>query len=399
MSERTARRLNLTGIAGLLGAVLVAVTLGGCATGRVAENTPARPGSGIDETSYSVEPKMCWRVQPPAYGAYIGIYRPPMPFVIAEYDAYLATTSPKPPSIIMWYQPWAESGPHEIDQAALASVYQRGAVPMITWEPWDPGTNANAVQNPGTNQNWRLKNILDGRYDGYIRRWASKIKAVKGPVMLRPMHEMNGEWYPWAGTVNDNTPADYIAAWRHIHDMFEAEGATNVTWVWSINGESVPDTRENRYDVYYPGDEYVDWVGLSGFNWGTTGNNSQWETFDEIYTAPLRYARTLNKPIVIAEFASVEQGGDKAEWIYDAYKRIRTEHPEVDAVVYFDSFESGPDGTQDWRIHTSAEASHAYADSLDDPYYLPAPPATMRNWMDGLSSRNWMYLRSLLPVY
>ncbi|HEY3317554.1 MAG TPA: glycosyl hydrolase [Coriobacteriia bacterium] len=338
------------------------------------------------------------KVAPPAAGAYLGLYRPPAPFDITAIDTYESVSS-KRPAIVMWYQPWAAKGPYQFDAGTCISVLQRGAVPMITWEPWDPGTNANYVHDPANQRAYALRNIVDGKFDSYIRSWATAVKSVGGPVMIRPMHEMNGDWYPWGGLVNGNTPELYVAAWRRIHDIFAREGVTNVTWVWSINHMSVPDNARNSYAAYYPGDAYVDWTAISGFNWGTSSPYSSWRTFESWYTKPLAYLKTLGKPVVIAEFACVENGGDKAAWLQDAYTRIRRDHPEVKAVIYYDALEKGPESTQDWRISTSAKSLASYRSAVGSSYYLEGPTSTLSRWFTVLSLGDWQYLRGIKPVY
>ena len=145
--------------------------------------------------------------------------------------------------------------------------------------------------------------------------------------MIRPMHEMNGKWYPWGGPVNGNSPAQFRAAWRRIHTIFRREGATNVTWVWSPNARSYPGTYPNRIEAYYPGDAYVDWIGLSGFNWGTSNPRLRWTTFEEVYTNLLATLRLFNKPIVVAEMATVADGGNKAAWIKHTYSDTAVASP------------------------------------------------------------------------
>lgn len=355
-------------------------------------------GSSLIATNEATAPVLAGVVQPPEHGAYIGVYQPPAPFQMSALDSY-PSFSDKPPAIIMWYQPWAKSGPHDFDPAATVSLYERDAVPMVTWEPWNPGKDANTLRNPQKQPTYRLSNIIDGKFDTYIKTFADEVKSVRGPVMIRLMHEMNGNWYPWSGTANGNTPSEFVAAWRHIHDIFVAEGATNVTWVWSINHESVPDTKANSYAAYYPGDRYVDWVSISGFNWGTSGSGTLWHPLDYWYRAPMAYLKSTGKPIIVSEFASVEQGGDKAAWITDAYRRFRTEYSSVKAVVYYNKREWQAGKIQDWRINTSSASRAAYRAAVGNSYYLAAPEATLSEWKSGLTSGNWLYLRSLKPVY
>jgi len=102
---------------------------------------------------------------------------------------------------------------------------------------------------------------------------------------------------------------------------------------------------------------------------------------------------------VLAEIASVEQGGSKADWLTDSYSRVRTAHPEVKAVVYFDSLEVRPQDVQDWRIATSESSTRAYRAAVAHPYFLQGPSDTLSNWVDGFSAENRMYLRTLPSIY
>ncbi|HET6351027.1 MAG TPA: glycosyl hydrolase [Coriobacteriia bacterium] len=336
-------------------------------------------------------------IKAPKTGAYTGVFTPPAPFEMTYVDDY-AQKAGRSPSIVMWFQPWVEKGSSRFDKAAVVSVLQRGCVPMITWEPWDPGNDANLLREPAKQSAYRLKRINDGEFDAYIRSWAKAAKELGGPVMIRPMHEMNGNWYPWCGSANGNQPEEYRKAWRHIVDIFDKEGATNVTWVWSINRESVPDANDNSFAAYYPGDAYVDWTSISGFNWGTSRPSTQWTSFSELYEAPLAYLRTVGKPIVLSEFGCVPDGGDKAAWIADAYGVIK-KHPEIDAVIYYDKLEQGLKLTQDWRISSSKKSEAAYKAAIADTYYLSSTPPELEQWGNGLSQTQWTYLRTIQPVY
>jgi mannan endo-1,4-beta-mannosidase len=338
------------------------------------------------------------KVAPPPEGAYLGVYAPPAPFDMTRLDRYEKISGRKV-SILMWYQPWAHNAHWEFDSATCLAAMRRGAVPLITWEPWNPGPNANYLSEPARQPDYQLQDIIDGKYDVYLREWAWEVNRLGAPVMIRPLHEMNGNWYPWSGTLNGNKPEQYVQAWRHIHDIFDKAGADNVTWVWSINRESVPDTPANAFAAYYPGDKYVDWTSISGFNWGTQrANAGGWIAWEKEYAASLAYLKTLNKPIIISEMGSVEQGGDKAAWLTDAYKRIE-QHPEIKGVVYFDSTQRGPVDAQDWRIETSPQSIAAYREAIGSPYYIDTPPQALVDWVNSLSPPNWTYLSWLTPVY
>ncbi|MFN2543894.1 MAG: glycoside hydrolase family 26 protein, partial [Actinomycetota bacterium] len=190
-------------------------------------------------------------------------------------------------AIVQHYYGWTEEFPGSLEQSDL----QGGRVPMIGW-----------VSAP-------LDQVLSGSDDAMIRDRADGLKALGHQVFLRWGYEMNGTWFPWAGS-----PDKFVAAWKHIHDIFTGEGANNVVWVWAPNWEDRPGKAWNHWTNYYPGNAYVDWVGIDGFNWGATQGWSHWTDIEDMLPGLYQdYHR--RKPIMVAETASVEQGGDKAQWI------------------------------------------------------------------------------------
>ena len=241
------------------------------------------------------------------------------------------------------------------DATAAAAVQARGAQPMVTWEPWDPSTGS--ANQPA----YSLANIAGGTYDAYVTRWAGQIKAYGQPVFLRFAHEMNGDWYPWGATVNGNTPAQYVAAWRHVHDIFQQAGVTNVSWIWTPN---VVMGSTPTLASLYPGDAYVDWIGADGYNWGTSQSWSSWQTFDQVFGPTLTaLAQISSKPIIIGETASTEAGGSKATWINQFFSSLAS-RPQIKAFLWFNLNKE-----TDWRIESSPSATAAFAAGVADPRY------------------------------
>jgi len=270
-------------------------------------------------------------------------------------------------AIVMFHSHWgANSG--AFDVGLLEYIDATGAVPLVTWEAWRPlyaGGVAVADQPV-----FGLKNLVAGEFDPFIESWAFGLAAYGKPVMLRFGHEMNGDWYPWAVGVNGNTAEDFVAAWRYIHDIFKAAGASNVAWVWSpIAGSATPSRQVNLViEDVYPGDEYVDWIGMSGFNFGTTQQPwgvAGWETFSQIFFASYtRIGAIADKPIVIAETASTEEGGDKPAWITSTFSTELPERfPNVRAVVWFNIIKE-----TDWRVESSPESLRAFVAQASSPY-------------------------------
>lgn len=161
-------------------------------------------------------------------------------------------------SILHWGQPWKMNGSYQMFYAPwFDNVRNHGAIPLIDWSSWHLGSGVNQPE-------FKLSSITNGVHDAYIRQWALDAKSWGHPFFLRFDWEMNGNWqFPWSEQLNGNQPGDYIVAWRHVHDIFTQNGVTNVTWVWCPNISS-PTTRPMA--SLYPGDAYVDWTCLDGYN-------------------------------------------------------------------------------------------------------------------------------------
>lgn len=212
---------------------------------------------------------------------------------------------------------------------------------VIFWEATDY-----AVKSP-EQPRFSYDAILRGSWDDYMGVFAADAKSYGGPIILIPFSEMNGDWFPWSGTKNGNTPEKEILAYRHIHDIFA--DAPNVKFGWAPNNDSIPDTPENSLDKYYPGGEYVDIVGVDGFNFG-----DPWQTFDEMFRAPLSVLAEYNKPIYIFSFATAE-GTSKAEWITDTFTKGIPKYPKIAGWIWFNENKE-----KDWRINSDPNALAAF---------------------------------------
>lgn len=243
--------------------------------------------------------------------------------------------------------------------AGMAPLAASGHIIMLSWEPWDRN-HPDPVNQPA----YSLRNITAGYYDSEIRRWAQDLRDFGYPVLLRPMSEMNGNWTSWSGGVNGNSPADFIPAWQRIHNIFEQEGATNVSWVWAPNRDGSVADATRTFDLYYPGDRFVDYIGFSGYNWGRMYNyswwTSSWQSFEQVFadSYDVMTART-NKPVIITETASTELGGNKAQWITDAFNKLPTRFPRIRIITFFNI----PKET-DWRVQSSSSSLLAFRQAM-----------------------------------
>jgi beta-mannanase len=241
--------------------------------------------------------------------------------------------------IVNWYQNWGGGDwISQVHDDVVGAVTDSGRIPLLTWEPWDPAAGAEQGR-------YRLAKLANGEYDRFAARWARDLKNLKKTIYLRPMHEMNGNWYPWGGTVNRNSAADYRAAWRHLHDVFERQGADNVRWVWCPANYDTPSTRANRMERYYPGAKYVDVLALDGYNWGSTmPQYGGWQSFEQVFSKAYdRIAKLGDQPVWIAEVGSAPEGGDKAKWVRNMFATAAT-WKRLKAIVWFDVNKE-----KDWR--------------------------------------------------
>lgn len=202
--------------------------------------------------------------------------------------------------------------------------------------------------------------INNGSQDAYLIQLATDIKAWDREIWLRPLHEWNGDWYSWSVGMNGNTNESYVAALRRIVDIFRSVDATKVKFEWNVN---LTNHGENTFMGAYPGDDYVDFVGADVYNWGTAQSWSTWKSFDEAAWPAYSAISTRGKPVIISEWGCGEQGGDKAQWITDAFNIVRFsgKYDLVVAMIWFDVGGYTPD----FQIDTSESARQAYNAAID----------------------------------
>ena len=285
----------------------------------------------------------------PASGAYVGAYSSTTglstPEKVEAYFQQREGLAGRNFAIQNYMPGWAQP----LDNPIVKWDIAQGIIPLISWNS-PAGMSARTIAN--------------GSQDAVIKAQAARVKALGTDVFIRLDWEMNGNWFPWAGD-----PAGYVAMWRHVHDLFDAAGATNVAWVWTPSAQSLPDTPGNAMTAYYPGDTYVDWAGEDDYNYGgTAGHSGGWNDFTS-QLQPLYDTFSGRKPIMIGEMSSVDgiAGHDKGQWITTMAAQVKANFPDVQALVWFDT--QYTDG--DWRFDTSPSSLAAFKEWLSDPYYNP----------------------------
>jgi hypothetical protein len=270
----------------------------------------------------------------PAQGALLGHFYGAG--TIAQTDARIG----RKPAIHLNYYDWSDNW---ASAQETRSDLADGRIPLVNWEPNDINFN----------------DIISGKLDSTINARADGAKALGQKFFLDFAAEMNGD-EGWGG----HDPKKYIAAYQHIHDIFVKRGATNVVWAWCPNvtdSDGGPSTMS-----YYPGDAYVDWTGVDGYNWGTSDPDFDWQSFAEVFGDIYPKLAAKGKPIIIGEMASDEVGGSKAQWIDGIVPTLKTKFPLIKAFVWFDI-----DKERHWQINSSSSALAAYARMAKDPYLNP----------------------------
>lgn len=237
------------------------------------------------------------------------------------------------PELVVFFLQWPS---HPVSEGfpsdTLERIWKNGSLPCITWEPmFYNGSEEITIPH---------QQVLSGRYDIYLNAFAQQARSWGRPFILRFAHEMNIQRYHWGTQSNQygpQSPEIYRAMHAYVFEIFQKAGAQNVLWAFCPNAESVPNTSYdktaswNRLSNYYPGDGFVDILGMDGYNWGTTQTmernrwTSSWKSFEEIFSLARKELLSLgaSKPLFVFETASANEGGDKGVWIREAFSTTR----------------------------------------------------------------------------
>lgn len=262
--------------------------------------------------------------------------------------------------IISIYIPWGNKAQCYLPQKTVDSIYNNGSIPMITWEPWQ-----NLFQQYEFKKDEKVFNhIVDGEYDEYLQKFSDQIKALNKPVYIRFAHEMDNPFYPWSKTGN-NTPEEYKIAWRYLYNFFLDRGNYNVIWVWNPwKAETVRD--------YFPGKQFVDWIGVTNLNYGHMNSNQQWTSMEDLYL-PFHQSPVfrLGLPVMLAEMGSIADAGCQAEWFESAF-RARKKFKEIKGFIFFNSAydknvpNNGTETLLNWTIQNPDSLKNIMQESRED---------------------------------
>jgi beta-mannanase len=285
-------------------------------------------------------------------GTRFGLSTPQAPWSSDEIDKISAAAGAHP-TMVQFFVKWTE----EFRPDSVPQTYKQGALPVVSWEPW-------AGVKTGPNQPaYALSKIISGQFDPYITQFATAVRDQKWPIAIRFAHEMNGNWYPWSEQTSGNRAGEYVNAWRHVHDVFTQVGANNVIWIWSPNiVRPVPGV---KLDQLYPGDAYVDWVGMVGY---AVEESAAAPVFQPTMTLVRKFTQ---KPFVLTE-TGVQAGPHRLTWIADFFRWL-AQQPDVVGFIWFE-FSREQGGTADWRFSVDRATAKAFHDGMAGMKLAPAPP-------------------------
>jgi mannan endo-1,4-beta-mannosidase len=224
--------------------------------------------------------------------------------------------------------------------------------------------------------NRSLYALLEGEHDALLESYAQGLKLYGDPVFFRLNNEMNGDWCSYSAYFASMDTEVYLASWRYVYRFFEEAGVENVIWVWNPHDESFPGFAWNHYLTYYPGDDYTDIIGLTGYNPGTYFPGEPWRPFHEIYP-PLygEYGRLFSHPFMITEFGSNSFGGDKAAWIRDMFQQM-PRFSNIRVAIWWNGTDWDAHGNPGriYKLDETAETLEAFRQGLTRYETPPLPP-------------------------
>jgi hypothetical protein len=261
----------------------------------------------------------------PFLSSYLGVYEPGSPpgyRPIAEF----ARAVSRRPNLVASFSSWGQ--PFDLSFAEI--LHRHGIVPLVVIDP----THASDAA------------IAAGEYDSYLRAYAEHVAGFAHPVVIAFGREMNAPWHTWGyGHV---PAATFIAAWRHIVNLFRQRGADNVTWLWTIEADG-PGTAPIQ--AWWPGSRYVTWVGIDGFYYRPS------DTFASVFGRTINQVRGFTTtPILLSQTAVAPRAGQFAK-ILDLFRGM-TRYRTL-GLVWFDINQHNGADRQDWRIENSQQGEYS----------------------------------------
>lgn len=264
------------------------------------------------------------------------------------------------------YAEWAYlENPKLIPQ--LNEISSKGWTPIISSNPY-------FFKGCPDKKKSLYKTIADGECDEFLTMAVTNLRTYQKPIFFRFAWEMNLPSMYWSVKKTNSDPKDFIRAWQRFHEISKKQRAENIVWVLSFNTTNSVTT---PFKELFPGDEYIDWVALDGYNWGNTAPWAGWASFNGTFKQSYFELKELTqKPIMISEVNSAPTGtgGDKAAWLKDMLDvQIPNEFPNIQAVILFNEDKSDSEKI-DWRMEKSPDYINALKESFKNPIYKSTYP-------------------------
>ncbi len=283
---------------------------------------------------------------------------------LAELEENLGYTFP----LILYYRHFPT---HEFPTEIMQENYEAGRLVELTLQLTDNNNIDMFAKSP-------LLEIYRGNMDQELRQWARAAADFGHPFLFRLNNEMNSDWTSYGGVVNLADPAIFTAVWQRIYRIFKEEGVDNCLWIFNPHDRQAPPSDWNNSLAYYPGNEYVHLIGVTGYNNGTyyTQWAEEWREFDVIYDQIWdEYSPRFGKfPWIITEFASSGIGGDKVAWIHNMFDHIGN-YPNIRMAVWFSfaDFDDANGGTpaRTYWLDETPETLEAFRQGLKKQFSSP----------------------------
>lgn len=273
----------------------------------------------------------------------------------------LQNTIGKKVAIAHYYRGWVNLRNKSVINE-LNAISSNGWIPMLSVNPY-------FFEKCPSSGKPLYKTIAEGNCDNFLHEVGRNLKRYGKPLFLRFAWEMNIPDISWSLAATNSSSSDFIRAWRRFHDIVGSERALNVLWVFCPNTEV---SQSISYNALYPGDQYVDWLGLDGYNWGTTQAWTTWQDFSTIFSSSYNHILSLSpsKPLMIAEVNTTDVGGDKAAWYKDMLTvQIPLNFGRVKAIVFYNEDRTAQEHVN-WLITVTPLSLAAFSEGIKNPMYL-----------------------------
>jgi hypothetical protein len=322
------------------------------------------------------------KIQLPEKGAFVGAYvdAGPVsddvrPYEVEAFEALIG----KKLSWVYFSNNW-ENGDIIFPAENVEKLRKLGRVPYIRLMPWSEYSGT-GFKDPI----FTMDNFLSGQFDEQLIAWAQEALKSPGPMILEFGPEVNGNWFPWNGQWNGggktdgygdpklpDGPEKFRDTYRRVINLFRMVGLTDVTWVLHVDTARLPEVWWNKTPYYYPGDEYIDWIGLSAF--GAQLPTHKWQDMMPKFKAfwPEIESIAKTKPLIISEFAVIEDKkttGRKAQWLNRALRMVETGLYPIKGITYWNSPGWLADGSADFRITSSQSAIDAFKERINQDFW------------------------------